>query len=74
MPVTLNAPLTEREFQVLRGMSQGKSNKEIGRELYLTEDTVKSHTRRLFRKLGARDRAHAVNIAWERGYLFGGAR
>ena len=56
------APLTEREMQVLRGMSQGQSNGEIGRELFLSEDTVKTHARRLFRKLGARDRAQAV--AW----------
>ena len=52
--------LTEREMQVLRGMSQGKSNGQIGRELYLSEDTVKTHARRLFRKLSASDRAQAV--------------
>ena len=52
--------LTERELQVLRGMADGKSNAEIGRELFVSEDTVKTHARRLFRKLGARDRAHAV--------------
>ena len=45
-----------RELQVLAGMSQGKSNGQIGRELYLSEDTVKTHARRLFRKLGVRDR------------------
>ena len=56
------APLTEREMQVLRGMSQGQSNGEIGRELFLSEDTVKTHARRLFRKLGARDRAQAVAL------------
>ena len=52
--------LTERELQVLRGMGRGRSNSEIGRELYLSEDTVKTHARRLFRKLGAADRAQAV--------------
>jgi DNA-binding NarL/FixJ family response regulator len=52
--------LTERELQILRGMSQGMSNAEIGRELFLSEDTIKTHARRLFQKLGARDRAHAV--------------
>jgi DNA-binding NarL/FixJ family response regulator len=46
---------TERELQILRGMSEGHSNGEIGRELYLSEDTVKTHARRLFQKLGARD-------------------
>jgi DNA-binding NarL/FixJ family response regulator len=41
--------LTERELQVLTGMSRGRSNAEIGKELYLSEDTVKTHARRLFR-------------------------
>ncbi|AZI58649.1 DNA-binding response regulator [Nakamurella antarctica] len=61
--------LTERELQVLRGMSQGQSNGEIGRELFLSEDTVKTHARRLFRKLGARDRAQAVAIGFRRGLV-----
>ncbi|MFD1532813.1 DNA-binding response regulator [Pseudonocardia aurantiaca] len=52
--------LTERELQVLRGMTRGLSNGEIARELHLSEDTVKTHARRLFRKLGAGCRAHAV--------------
>ncbi|NED87787.1 response regulator transcription factor, partial [Streptomyces sp. SID11233] len=52
--------LTAREIQVLEGMSHGRSNAEIGRELFLSEDTVKTHARRLFKKLGASDRAHAV--------------
>lgn len=61
--------LTERELQVLRGMSQGQSNGEIGRELFLSEDTVKTHARRLFRKLGARDRAQAVAVGFRRGLV-----
>jgi DNA-binding NarL/FixJ family response regulator len=63
------AQLTERELQVLRGMSQGKSNSAIGRELYLSEDTVKSHARRLFRKLGVNDRAQAVALGFRRGLV-----
>src|SRR5664279_2537551 len=55
-----NARPTERELQILRGMSQGHSNREIGRDLFVSEDTVKAHARRLFHRLGARDRAHAV--------------
>ena len=51
-PADSGVQLTERELQVLRGMAQGKSNGQIGRELYLSEDTVKTHARRLFRKLG----------------------
>lgn len=59
--------LTERELQVLRGMSRGRSNAEIGKELYLSEDTVKTHARRLFRKIGAADRAQAA----AKGFRFG---
>jgi len=61
--------LTERELQVLRGMAVGKSYAEIGRELFVSEDTVKTHARRLFRKLGARDRAHAVAAAFRAGLV-----
>ena len=61
--------LTPRELQVLRGMSQGQSNGEIGKELFLSEDTIKTHARRLFRKLGARDRAQAVAVGFRRGLV-----
>lgn len=63
------AQLTERELQVLTGMSQGKSNGQIGRELYLSEDTIKTHARRLFRKLGVNDRAQAVALGFRRGLV-----
>jgi len=56
--------LTQRELQVLRGMSQGKSNSAIGRELFVSEDTVKTHAQRLFRKLGVNDRAKAVALGF----------
>lgn len=61
--------LTERELQVLTGMSRGRSNAEIGRELYLSEDTVKTHARRLFRKMGAADRAQAVAVGFRWGLV-----
>ena len=61
--------LTERELQVLGGMSRGLSNAEIGRELYLSEDTVKTHARRLFRKVGAADRAQAVALGFRWGFV-----
>ncbi len=61
--------LTERELEVLGGMCEGRSNAEIGRALFLSEDTVKTHARRLFRKLNASDRAHAVAIALRRGLV-----
>ncbi|HEX8003789.1 MAG TPA: response regulator transcription factor [Mycobacteriales bacterium] len=63
------AQLTERELQVLTGMSQGKSNAQIGRELFLSEDTVKTHARRLFRKMGVTDRAQAVASGFRRGLV-----
>lgn len=61
--------LTARELQVLVGMTEGKSNGEIGRELFLSEDTVKTHARRLFRKLGVNDRAQAVAHGFRRGLV-----
>jgi DNA-binding NarL/FixJ family response regulator len=61
--------LTEREMQVLTGMSRGRSNAEIGKELYLSEDTVKTHARRLFRKMGAADRAQAVAVGFRWGLV-----
>ncbi|MEZ5185239.1 MAG: response regulator transcription factor [Candidatus Nanopelagicales bacterium] len=61
--------LSSRETQVLDGMSRGMSNGEIGRELYLSEDTIKTHARRLFRKLRASDRAQAVAVGLRAGLI-----
>ncbi|MCV2395506.1 response regulator transcription factor [Actinotalea sp. M2MS4P-6] len=61
--------LTRRELEVLAGMSHGRSNAQIGAELFLSEDTVKTHARRLFRKLGAADRAQAVAIGLRTGLI-----
>lgn len=61
--------LSERETQVLSGMSRGLSNGEIGKELYLSEDTIKTHARRLFRKLQAADRAQAVAVGLRAGLI-----
>jgi DNA-binding NarL/FixJ family response regulator len=61
--------LTEREMQVLHGMARGKSNAEIGRDLYLSEDTIKTHARRLFRKMGVSDRAQAVASGFRHGLV-----
>lgn len=57
------AMLTRREVSVLRGVCEGKSNKEIARDLRLQEVTVKLHVMTLSRKLGARNRTHAAMIA-----------
>jgi len=61
--------LTERELQVLTGMGEGRSNAEIGKQLFLSEDTVKTHARRLFRKLDAADRAQAVAKGFRLGMV-----
>jgi len=61
--------LTEREMQVLHGMAAGKSNAQIGRELYLSEDTIKTHARRLFRKMRVNDRAQAVASGFRAGLV-----
>lgn len=63
------ADLTKREMEVLVGMSRGLSNSQIASALYLSDDTVKTHARRLFRKLGAADRAQAVAMGLRRGLI-----
>ncbi|MCA0997805.1 MULTISPECIES: response regulator transcription factor [Roseobacteraceae] len=59
------AELTPREREVLRGLCEGKSNKEIARDLDLQEVTIKLHVKTLSRKLEARNRTHAAMIAKE---------
>ncbi|MBN7784280.1 response regulator transcription factor [Ponticoccus gilvus] len=57
--------LTPRELQVLEGLSEGKSNKEIARDLDLTEPTIKLHMKTLYRKLEVNNRTQAAIIARE---------
>ncbi len=61
--------LTPRELEVLAGVARGLSNAAIGRELFITEATVKTHLLRAFGKLGVDDRTRAVTVAMERGIL-----
>ncbi|GAA1621617.1 response regulator transcription factor [Nonomuraea maheshkhaliensis] len=61
--------LTTREIQVLECAARGLSNPETGRELFISEATVKSHMMRIFGKLGVADRTAAVTTAIARGIL-----
>ena len=61
------ADLSEREIEVLRLMTDGKSNKEIALSLNVALGTVKFHVNNILAKLGASDRTHAVVIALRRG-------
>ena len=61
--------ITHRELEVLRLVASGRSTGEIARALWVTDETVRTHVRRLLRKLDARTRAHAVSIAYRRGLL-----
>lgn len=68
-PAPEGLSLSVRETQVLIGIRQGMSSASIGRELHLSEHTVKTHIARLFRTLGVRNRAGAVAMAYEAGLL-----
>jgi len=64
-----NETLTGRELEVLSLLSRGKSNKEIGVNLYISETTVKSHLRSIFSKLNVLSRTEAIAAASRRGLV-----
>ena len=66
-PNPLAQKLSRRELQVLEGLSKGKANKEIARDLDLQEPTIKLHVKTLYRKIGAANRTQAALIAKEEG-------
>jgi DNA-binding CsgD family transcriptional regulator len=62
-------PLTGRELEVLQGLAEGKACKQIAHELTVSHSTVRSRLHSAYGKLGVRDRAQAVLIATDRGWL-----
>jgi two-component system, NarL family, response regulator LiaR len=61
--------LTRRELEILELIAQGMSNREIAGRLYVSENTVKTHSSRVFDKLGAKRRTQAVQLGKEFGLL-----
>jgi NarL family two-component system response regulator LiaR len=61
--------ITRRELEILELIAQGMSNREIAEKLYVSENTVKTHSSRVFDKLGARRRTQAVQMGKEFGLL-----
>jgi DNA-binding NarL/FixJ family response regulator len=66
--------LTEREREVLGLVGRGLTNEEIGRTLFLSPLTAKTHVSRIMSKLAARDRVHLVVVAYETGLVRAGYR
>ena len=66
-PPAAIADLTPRELEVLRLITRGLSNAEIGAELFISDTTVKTHVTRLLQKLDLRDRAQAIVLAYQTG-------
>jgi DNA-binding CsgD family transcriptional regulator len=74
-PFVLNAArkeqlgITNREMEILEAIAAGLSNREIAEKLYVSENTVKTHSARVFEKLSARRRTQAVQLAKEAGLI-----
>lgn len=68
-PARYGTDLTRSEIQILRLVADGHSNAAIARRLFKSEDTVKTHLRSAFRKLGATNRAHAAGLAACAGHV-----
>jgi NarL family two-component system response regulator LiaR len=61
--------VTPRELEILELIAQGLSNREIAEKLFVSENTVKTHSSRVFDKLGAKRRTQAVQLGKQRGLI-----
>jgi DNA-binding NarL/FixJ family response regulator len=68
-PTSAFAPLTDRELEILKKVSDGLTNQEIGYALGISAQTVKNHVTSILRKLAVNDRTQAVVTALKRGWL-----
>ena len=68
-PSVLIEPLTDRELEVLHLLAEGLSNRKIARKLFLSPNTVRTHTYNIYGKLGVHSRMQAVARARELGLL-----
>jgi DNA-binding NarL/FixJ family response regulator len=64
-----SSSLTEREVEVLTGLANGKTHRQLAKELAISEKTVATHIQRIFPKLGVHSRAEAVAAAYQRGII-----
>ncbi|TQM82093.1 LuxR family two component transcriptional regulator [Saccharothrix saharensis] len=64
--------LSRREYEVLQLIADGMENQAVANELYVSVETVRTHVKNILRKLRARDRTHAVSLAYQAGLLSGG--
>jgi two-component system OmpR family response regulator len=65
----VGSDLTRRELEVLRLLAEGREQREIARELFISPKTVSTHTQNVFRKLGVRNRAQAVAAAYQLDFV-----
>ncbi|MFK5883968.1 MAG: response regulator transcription factor [Candidatus Izemoplasma sp.] len=66
---TLNSSLSTREIQVIKSISKGHTNKEIGKELYISDRTVESHRRNIIKKLNLKNTVELVRHALKEGII-----
>ena len=62
-------PVTDRQLEILVNVARGKTNREIGEELGISERTVRNHMRSILQRLSSSDRTHAVVLAIGNGWI-----